>query len=327
MPSLALAPGKHKAAHYCLGVAGALIDIDQVGREALARVERQIDLVGGAIGRFATDLLRRHGYESGLDGGGPHLNVLGHPLFELPIWLDRAIGGGPSVDADLLLGIHESSLCGYLSVRVEDDFFDEGYGAPEEVMIVSGFFRSRHQALLARTISNPEFWDRFEAIWRRYGEAMLFERSLHDGKRAYGAGEFDLVLDRSQPLEIPAGAVLCLKGRWDLAEPLSGFVRHLVRATQLFNDLIDAPADLEAGNYTWLVRRLGGMNGTAALKRGIVKAFDQVVTEAGNELDLAMSTATSMGMTQPADWVDARRHVMLAAADRMYTTLFTNLLI
>lgn len=324
MPLLVSAPGTRKAARYCLEVAGAFIDIDQVGGEVLARVERQIDLAGGAIGRLATDLLRRHGYEPGPDGGGPHLNVLGHPLFELPIWLDRAVGG-PSTDADVLLLIHESSLCGYLSVRVEDDFFDEGYGAPEEVMIVSGFFRSRHQALLARTISQREFWDRFEAIWRRYGEAMLFERSLHDGKRVYGADEFDLVLDRSQPLEIPAAAVLCLKGRWDLAEPLSGFVRHLVRATQLFNDLIDAPADLEAGNHTWLVRRLGGINGAADLKQGIVKEFDKVVAEAGIELDLAMSTATSMGMTQPAGWVDARRHVMLAAADRMYTTLFTNL--
>jgi hypothetical protein len=303
----------------------AFIDIDQVGRAALARVERQIDLAGGAIGRLATDLLRRHGYEPGPVGGGPHLNVLGHPLFELPIWLDCATRDGPSIGTDVLLGIHESSLCGYLSVRVEDDFFDERHGAPEEVMIVSGFFRSRHQALLARTVSHPEFWDRFEAIWHRYGEAMLFERSLHDGKGVYGADEFDLVLDRSQPLEIPAAAVLSLKGRWDLAEPLSGFVRHLVRATQLFNDLIDAPADLEAGNYTWLVRRLGGINGAADLRRGIVKEFDQVVTEAGIELDLAMSTATSMGMTQPADWVDARRQLMLGAAERMYTSLFTNL--
>lgn len=308
------------------GVASGSFDIDRVGREVLARIERQIDLAGGAIGRLATDLLRRHGYVSGPDGGGPHLNVLGHPLFELPTWLDRAVGGGPSIDADVLLDIHESSLCGYLSVRGEDDFFDEGDGEPQEVMIVSGFFRSRHQALLARTVSHHEFWDRFEVIWRKYGEAMLLERSLHHVRRAYGADEFDLVLDRSQPLEIPAAAVLCLKRRWDLAKPLSGFVRHLVRATQLFNDLIDAPADLEAGNYTWLVRRLGGITGAADLRRGIVREFDQVVTEAGIELDLAMSTAASMGITEAAEWVDARRQVMLGAGERMYQTLFSNLL-
>ena len=171
----------------------------------------------GSWDRPPPSLLQRHGYRVEADGGGSHRNVLGHPLFELPIWLDGATAGEGRLGREVLLGIRESSLCGYLSVRAEDDHFDGEWRDAAAAMTVSGFFRARHQALLAPLVSDRRFWERFEAVWQHYGEAMLLERALHDPARKFGRPEFDAVLDRSQPLEIPGDTVLAIKGCWSSA--------------------------------------------------------------------------------------------------------------
>ena len=295
----------------------------EAGRESLQRIGRLIDRTGGDLGRLGADLLSRHGYVVGSDGSGPHRNVLGHPLFELPIWMNQT--GGAPLASDALLDICESSLCGYLAVRAEDDYFDRHTGEPEAVMMLAGFFRTRHQTLLAGHVSDLPFWGRFERLWHAYGEAMLLERSLHDPERPYGADEFEAVLQRSQPLEIPGQAVLSMTGRGYLADQLAGLVRHLVRATQLFDDFVDAPDDLAAGNYTWMVRRLGGLQGRRVLGRGMVAAADQVVTEAGQELDRAVELAGRLGIDEIAHWVEARKGVMRQGSERMYGALFATL--
>ncbi|MFQ5966700.1 MAG: hypothetical protein ACE5MI_03695 [Acidimicrobiia bacterium] len=297
----------------------------QAGKESLTRISRLVDGLGGELGKLASDLLASHGYQIDSEGGGPHLNVLGHPLFELPIWLDQATSESRQIDSDVLLDICESSLCGYLSVRAEDDYFDRHSGQPEAAMMLSGFFRARHQALLGPIVSDRRFWTRFESLWHAYGEAMLRERELHDPAQAYGPAEFDFVLNRSQPLEIPGQAVLSIKGRWDWADRLAELVWHLTKATQLFDDFVDAPDDLAAGNYTWMVRRLGGLEGEAALHRGMIASGDEVVAEAGRELGEALGVAGDLGIGEIFDWVEARKRVMKRASERMYEALFENL--
>jgi len=193
--------------------------------------------------------------------------------------------------------------------------------------MLAGFLRTRHQALLAPWVSDRRFWVRFESLWHGYGEAMLLERSLLDPRHRYDAKEFDAVLDRSQPLEIPGQAVLSIKGFWHLTDHIARLVRHLTRATQLFNDFVDAPADLEAGNYTWMVRRLGGLRGPRALRQGMVAACDDVVTEAEADLDLALAAAGDLAGREMVDWVEVRKRVMEEFSARLYETLFSNLLV
>lgn len=302
-----------------VGVSSNGLVVREAGEESLRRINAFVEGLGGELGALASDLMARHGYAIDGDGGGPHLNVLGHPLLQLPLWLAEAMGG---MDRGVLLDISESSLCGYLSVRAEDDYFDGHWGEAQGAMMLSSVFRVRHQVLLSPLVGDRRFWMRFESLWQAYGEAMLLERRLHDPGRQYGPEEFDIVLERSQPLEIPGDAVLAITGHWDRASALSGLVRHLTKATQLFDDFIDAPDDLAAGNFTWMVRRLGGLEGEQALRRGIISRCDEIVAEAEGELDRALRVGSDLGMGGISTWVEARKRVMEGASRRMYHTLF-----
>lgn len=294
--------------------------VDQLGREALDRVWQFVTETGGGVGGAARTLLERHGYAPRPAGGGPHRNVAGHPLFELPVWVDRACGA-PTLDLRVHADIAESALFGYLSVRVEDDHLDESLGDAADTLMLSRAFASRHASLLARHVDDVWFWDRFDRVWRDYAEAMLFERELRDPGATYDAGAFAAVLDRSQPLELPAAAVLALRGRGHLADALSDMVRHLTRATQLFDDFVDAPGDLAAGHHTWMVRRLGGMEGPQALGRGMVVHCADVLSEANAALSSASVIASEMGMNEIEPWIEARTRMMADAARRMYDAL------
>ena len=263
--------------------------------------------------------MSRHRYGDD-DGPSPHLNVLGHPLLQLPIWVDMAVD--ERLDEDTMSDILESSLCGYLSVRAEDDYFDGDWDDPKAAMMLSAVFRARHHALLALHVSDDRFWDRFEEVWRGYADAMLRESELNDASSEYGPDDFDRVLLRSQPLELPVNAVLSLKGRWELASLSSELVRHLAKATQLFDDFVDAPNDLAAGNYTWMVRRLGGRDGEGPLRRSMVEGCDQVFAEAADELDRAVLVGADLGLTELPIWVGARKAAMTQASQRLYQALF-----
>ena len=268
--------------------------------------------------------MHRHGYVVDSSGSGPHSNVLGHPLFHLVRWIDEATGEG-LVEPDVLEDVCDSSLFGYMSVRAEDDFFDGDTTEAEVAMMTSTVFRSRHHSLLAIHISDLRFWERFELVWQLYAEAMMLEKSLHDPSSTFGEAEFEAVLGRSQPLEIPASAVLALKQRWDLQPTLSELVRHLARATQLFDDFVDAPADLAAGNYTLMVRRLGGMESESEMRLAMVTSWDDIMAEVGDELDLAVDLAAGLGIGGLTGWAQERKRVITEASTRMFTALFDQL--
>ncbi len=281
----------------------------------MERIKSLVDALEGELGIGTGQLLARHSYDIDANGYGPHSNVLGHPLISLPIWTADAVG---PIEPQILGNICDSSLCGYLSVRAEDDYFDEKSAEAETTMMVASFFRTRHQALLAPIVSDKRFWERFEILWRDYSAAMLLEQGLHSPDSSYDREDFEAVLDRSQPLEIPAIAVLSLADRWDLARDMSTLVRHLTRATQLFYDFVDAPNDLESGNYTWVVRRLGGLNGRKQLVRGMIALGDDIVTEVAEDLDRAVDLADHIGLVDLADWAEERNKVMREALRRMY---------
>jgi len=285
-------------------------------------IERVNALVAGLpdlVKRHAEDLMSRHRY-GGDAGPSPHLNVLGHPLLQLPIWIDMAVD--ERLDEDAMSDILESSLCGYLSVRAEDDYFDGDWDQPKAAMMLSAVFRARHHSLLARHISDDRFWDRLEEVWRGYADAMLRESELNDASFEYGRDDFEHVLLRSQPLELPVNAVLSLKGRWELTPLSSELVRHLTKATQLFDDFVDAPNDLTSGNYTWMVRRLGGRDGDRPMRRRMVESCDQVFAEAADELDQAVLVGADLGLTDLPIWVSSRKAAMTRASQRLYQALF-----
>lgn len=296
---------------------------DQAAGRVLNRVFSKVSEMTPLVEPLARALISRHGYDAGDESDGPHGNVLGHPLLELPVWVDEATGN--RLDARTLDDILESSVWGYLSVRAEDDYFDGHWGDSHGAMILSGVCRSRHQSLLALHIPDPRFWSRYQEVWDDYAESMLLERSLHAPEAEYGAEDFDRVLRRSQPLEVPANAVLTIKNRWNDTPAMSALVAHLVKATQLFDDFVDAPDDLASGNHTWMVRRLGGTSGRGALLRGMVARCDDVFGEASGELDKAASIANDLRIHLLAGWVETRKAEMTRTSQRMFQTLLESL--
>lgn len=296
---------------------------DQAARKVLNRVFSQVSEMTPLVEPLAQALVSRHGYDVAEESDGPHGNVLGHPLLELPVWIDEATGS--RLDAGTLDDILESSVWGYLSVRAEDDYFDGHWGDPHGAMALSGVCRSRHQSLLALHIPDERFWSRYREVWDGYADSMLLERRLHAPDAAYGPEDFDRVLRRSQPLEIPANAVLAIKNRWEHAAAMTALVEHLVKATQLFDDFVDAPEDLASGNYTWMVRRLGGKDGPGALMKGMVTRCDEVFDDASRELDSAAVIASDLGIELLAGWVETRKAEMTRASQRMYQALLESL--
>jgi hypothetical protein len=115
---------------------------------------------------------------------------------------------------------------------------------------------------------------------------------------------------------------MVMTGRWEMVDRFARMVRHINTATQLFDDFIDAPDDLESGNLTWMVRRLGGLDGGRALRRGMISGWDDVVAEIRLESDAAAEIADDLGVVNVRRWVASRQSVIDRAAGRMFGILF-----
>ena len=82
----------------------------------------------------------------------------------------------------------------------------------------------------------------------------------------------------------------------DLLAGLEDLVWYVVRSGQLVDDLIDAADDLDRGNHTWVVRRLGGNGGRAALlnRMGIGGGFDEIIADIKKDLGSADDAAVRL---------------------------------
>lgn len=245
-------------------------------------------------------------------------NPLTQPLAQFPQWVSDAVDAGPGRE-ERLADMVEAAVAGYLFVRVQDDRLDENIGDPDTAMFLADAFLIRHQSLLSRHVgSDSVFWDLFESTAAGYAAAMLLERDALKRESHCDADTFDRILGRSQPLILPGAAILTATGRWDLLEPLEDLVHHAVRAGQLVDDLIDSLRDLEAGRYTWVVRRLGGEQGAEVmLKSMLAGGIDDVVADVNADLDGAAGAADTAGMSGATAWIDARRAAVSKVRDRL----------
>jgi hypothetical protein len=132
------------------------------------------------------------------------------------------------------------------------------------------------------------------------------------------------VLRRSAALIIPSAVVLDAADRWALIPQLETLVWHMVRSGQLIDDLVDVAADLDRGNHTWVVRRMGGEDGREALlqRLGLEGGFDEVVDDINRDLNAADAAATGLGATSAVEWLAARRAAVANLQERFFARLF-----
>jgi hypothetical protein len=292
-----------------------MLDADRVHAELIARLD-------GLGRRLAPELLPA--YEALLDRRGFReadaaalLHPLGQPIVAFPLWVADAVAGPRPLPPDVVLDVVEATVMGYLYVRVHDDRLDDGIGDPDEALFLASALLVRHQALLARHVgASARFWTMFEQVANDYATAMLLEHRLWSTGAVYGEAEFDQVLRRSQPLVLPGAALLSMADRWELLDDLQRFVRHVVRAGQLVDDLLDCEVDRAAGRFTWVVRRLRGEAGAEALARALLgSGVDEIVADILADVDAATASARSGGLDAALPWLDARRADVLALRD------------
>lgn len=293
-------------------------------REALRdALTKRLDAFSDRLGRHQQlhldSLLERRRY---LTADNALFDPLGHPVVVIGSWVSRTTD--PLRDAGL--DVAESSLMGYLHVRLQDDHLDDGTASSDAVMMLGDALFARHSALLARHVSSAVFWGAFEQLWVDYGESMLLERQLQGSGTVRTAATFEQLLDRSRPLAIPGLAVLAMEDRESETEHLMNLVSGIVRSGQLVTDLIDAPTDLAAGRHTWIVERLGGRRGAAVLRRSMVREFDAITSEASTALETAAAAAVELGADVATRWIDERRQRLIELQTTFFGEMFSPLL-
>jgi len=303
--------------------------------EVLDRLEvaagRMGPRLGGAWTRLSSRLRlndRQPGY---------FLHPLAFPILQLPTWAAQRAGGALPEAAALAADSREAAAAGYLHVRVQDDWMDEGIEEGAATALLSDALLTRHQRLLVGVAGDrPAFWERFEAAWLRYAEAMLLERALHDGEATYDQAAFDVVMDRSRPLALPPAAIWIHSGLDALLPALDDYVSHLSTSHQLFTDLIDAERDLAAGNLTWVIRRMGisdeGAEDPEASLQQLRRAlyleggFDAVMREARGRLEQAAEASRRMALPPASEAYLVRRGELMTTAQReVFQALFAGL--
>ncbi|HUP17330.1 MAG TPA: hypothetical protein VM848_14920 [Acidimicrobiia bacterium] len=285
------------------------------------RLERLRSSLNPSLAELLDRLLNRHGWTG---DWGRLLNPLGQPVVQLPYWMDEIASAG--IATSVLDDLAEAAVIGYLHVRVQDDLIDEGGWPVQEGLLLSEALLIRHVSMLARHAgSSDQFWTYFDAKGWDYCDASLLERSLLDPGSAYDEAGFDLVMRRSAALAIPSAVVLDLADRWDLLAGLEDLVWHVVRSGQLVDDLIDAADDLDRGNHTWVVRRLGGSAGREALlhKMGIGGGFDEIIGDINRDLGAADDAAARLGAHAVVSWLEARRAAVVRLQESFFARLFT----
>ncbi len=294
--------------------------LESLVRHRLAEYRRTL---GPHVAAQLDDLLRRLKFDR---EGSYFLGPAAQPVLQLPRWVDAS---GEPAGEEVVSGAVEAAAMGYLHVRVQDDFMDEGVGEPAEVMVLSDGLFGRHTALLARIVGWREgFWGLFESLWAGYGEGALLERELFARGEGYDEVAFAGVVQRSYPLMLPGAAVLARQGRWDQIGELRGFVEALVAAHQRFHDLVDAEKDLDLGNATYIVQRFGGGGGRETLRRRLFLegGFDVVVGEVLADLERARDRAWAMGMDDAVAFVDERSELVVRTQHDVFHALFEQIL-
>ena len=309
-----------------------LADEADLGRRVEARLHAWADALPSRCRAALDRLAARLELGPGRPGWRRYfISDTAQPVLHLPLWVGKvAADRGVEVAAEEVTDLSESAACGYLAVRLQDDWFDEGSGDPGEVMLLSGVLAARHAALMARRLAaDADFWDLFQRRWQGYAEGMALERQIQQEQTPYDDELFERVLHRSRPLELPAAAGLSLWGLSDELGPhLTELVRLLVRAHQRFHDLVGAEADLRDGHRTPVTARFGG-DVTRLRRRLFVEGgFDEVVAEVTDDLARAEAAAGALGSDDAARFVDGRRRLMgrvqRDAFERLFATALAN---
>jgi hypothetical protein len=246
----------------------------------------------------------------------PYFEALGHPLFELPVWVaDRLRNEGFHTPAETLADVLGISALGYLHARAQDDWLDGASREDPTLIAVAESLLPLCNRLLVNVVgSSSRFWAFYCEVLNDYAESLLHTDELRRCKATVSRSTFEDLLAQSKPLIIPSAALLDRADRWDLRPHLEEFVFSAVAAAQLFNDLTDIFEDRQMGHRTWTIEAIGDPDADQlwAEVAGVSEGREggkigERVREALLFHQRSAQAARSLGLTVAEDWIVNRR--------------------
>jgi hypothetical protein len=246
----------------------------------------------------------------------PYFEALGHPLFDLPVWLaGRLEDEGHQTPAQTLADVLGISALGYLHARAQDDWLDgTSREDPTLIAVAESLLPLCNRLLVSVVGSSTQFWGFYCEVLNDYAESLLYTDELRRCKASISRSTFEQLLAQSKPLVIPSAALLDRAARWDLRPHLEEFVSSAVAAAQLFNDLTDVYQDRQMGHRTWTLEAIGDSEAdhlwmeVAGVSEGREGGrIQERVREALLFHQRSAQAAQKLGLTAADDWFAERR--------------------
>jgi hypothetical protein len=246
----------------------------------------------------------------------PYFEALGHPLFELPVWVaGRLEDNGFHTPVQTLADVLGISALGYLHARAHDDWLDgTSREDPTLIGVAESLLPLCNRLLVSVVGSSTRFWGFYCEVLDGYAESLLYTDELRRCKASISRSTFEQLLAQSKPLVIPSAALLDRANRWDLVPHLEDFVSSAVAAAQLFNDLTDLYHDRQMGHRTWTLEAIGDSEAdhlwmeVAGFSEG--REGGKIQERVGEALSFhqrSVQAAKKLGLTAADDWFAERR--------------------
>jgi|SRR5215211_4878725 len=272
----------------------------------LPRVRTAFDRLTRKHGLLTTDL-------------NPYFPVLGHPLFELPIWVaERLRTAGIHTSEQQLADILGVSALGYLHVRAQDDWLDEASRQdPTLLGLAEALLASCHGLLISTVGTSGRFWDFHVGVINSYAESLLHTAELRTTGAKITREDFEQMLAQSRPLVIPSAALLDRANCWQFLPRLEGFIFATTAAIQLLNDLTDLYRDRRLGQRTWVIETVGE-SGADRLWLDVLRSacggtgsgVQEVIENSLQFHDRSAAIAEDLGLTAAESWLAERRAIL-----------------
>jgi hypothetical protein len=244
-----------------------------------------------------------------------YFEPLGHPLFELPVWVaGRLSDSGTDVPEEVLADVLGVSALGYLHVRAQDDWLDGSSREDPALVALAEALVALSGRLLASVVGcSPRFWAFYAEVMTAYAGSLVRTEELRKGETPVLRADFEQLLAQSRPLAIPTAALLDRADRWDLLAPLDDFVFAATAASQLVNDLTDLYRDRAQGHRTWTLAAVGASEAdrlwteVAGGTSGPAGRLQERVEEALSFHERSASALRALAATAAESWIADRR--------------------
>lgn len=170
------------------------------------------------------------------------------PSLALPIWYETATKN--TADRALHTALVDSTMAGYLAIRLIDDVMDGSTAARRDLLPVTAWLFHRFEAPYHRWFpAEHPFWREFRATWSASADVTAAEPSLTTWTEAV----FETVsAGKIGAAWIPVVAIAWRRGGASPSAAWRQLCWRMFAWHQLHNDLFDWARDHAAGQRTWV---------------------------------------------------------------------------